>query len=178
MPTISRVFRREYWAFSQHCLSVLTNLSTILSLIVPMTAVSASNFLKWVRVSLTYSFPMHTFSTPWKHQKTVRFSEVFRGYRKGALITNGLISFGRSAISEAKVASVCRSSCINLDLISLISTASVWVPLIVISTLQYRINKMLLLITQLDCKKKHVRTRQWLPNIPNCFTLDKLYTSS
>ena len=33
---------------------------------------------------------MHPFSTPWKHQKTVRFSDVFRGQRKGALGTNGL----------------------------------------------------------------------------------------
>ena len=28
---------------------------------------------------LTHSFPMHFFSTPSKHQKTVRFSDVFRG---------------------------------------------------------------------------------------------------
>ena len=35
---------------------------------------------------------MHPFSNPWKHQKTVRFSDVFREARKGALETNGLIS--------------------------------------------------------------------------------------
>ena len=29
-------------------------------------------------VQLTHSFPMHPFSTPWKHQKTLRFSDVFR----------------------------------------------------------------------------------------------------
>ena len=34
---------------------------------------------------------MHTFSTPCKLQKTVRFSDVFKGYRIGALGTNGLI---------------------------------------------------------------------------------------
>ena len=34
---------------------------------------------------------MHPFPTPWK-QKTVWFSDVFRGWRKGALGTNGLIS--------------------------------------------------------------------------------------
>ena len=28
---------------------------------------------------LTDLFPMHPFFTPWKHQKTVRFSDVFRG---------------------------------------------------------------------------------------------------
>ena len=39
--------------------------------------------------SLTHSFPMHPFSTSWKHHKSVRFS-VFRGQRKGALGTNGL----------------------------------------------------------------------------------------
>ena len=30
---------------------------------------------------------------PWKHQKTVRFSDVFKGLRKGALGTNGLNMF-------------------------------------------------------------------------------------
>ena len=29
--------------------------------------------------TLTHSFPMHLFSTPWKHQKIVRFSDVSRG---------------------------------------------------------------------------------------------------
>ena len=28
--------------------------------------------------NLTHSFPMHPFSTPWKHQKNIRFSDVFR----------------------------------------------------------------------------------------------------
>ena len=52
MPTVSRVSRREYWAFSQHCLSILKTLSTSLSLTVLTIAISASNFFKWVRVSL------------------------------------------------------------------------------------------------------------------------------
>ena len=39
---------------------------------------------------LTHFFPMHLFSTPWKHQKTLLFSDVFRGYRKAALGRNGL----------------------------------------------------------------------------------------
>ena len=34
---------------------------------------------------LTHSFPMHSFSTPWKHQKTVKFSDVFRGVEKGCI---------------------------------------------------------------------------------------------
>ena len=34
---------------------------------------------------------MYLFSIPWKHQKTVRFSDVFRGSKKGELGTNGLI---------------------------------------------------------------------------------------
>ena len=33
---------------------------------------------------------MNPFSTSWKHQKTVRFSDVFRGQRKGALGANAL----------------------------------------------------------------------------------------
>ena len=33
---------------------------------------------------------MHPFSNRWKHQKTVRFSDVFCRWRKGALGKNGL----------------------------------------------------------------------------------------
>ena len=29
-------------------------------------------------ITITHSFPVHPFSTPWKHKKTLRFSEVFR----------------------------------------------------------------------------------------------------
>ena len=36
-------------------------------------------------------FCANPFSTPWKTTKSVRFSDVFRGYRKGALGMNGLI---------------------------------------------------------------------------------------
>ena len=43
---------------------------------------------------LTDLFPSYSFSTPWK-QKTVRFSDVFRGWRKGALGTNKLKMFAR-----------------------------------------------------------------------------------
>ena len=35
--------------------------------------------------SLTYLFPMYPFSIPWKHQKTLRFSDVFRGVEKGCI---------------------------------------------------------------------------------------------
>ena len=35
--------------------------------------------LKVKDIILTHSFPMHPFSTPWKHPKTVRFSDVFKG---------------------------------------------------------------------------------------------------
>ena len=50
-------------------------------------------FLNWL---LTHSFPMHLFSTTWKHQKFLRFSDVFRGQRKSALGTNGLTRLLRS----------------------------------------------------------------------------------
>ena len=36
---------------------------------------------------------MHPFSTPWKNQKTVWFSDAFRVQKKDALRTNGLIYF-------------------------------------------------------------------------------------
>ena len=45
---------------------------------------------------LIHLFPMHPFSTPWKHQKIARFFDVFRGWRKGVLGTNGLNSLRES----------------------------------------------------------------------------------
>ena len=39
-------------------------------------------YLSWI--DLTHSFPMHPFFTPCK-QKTVRFSDVFRGVEKGCI---------------------------------------------------------------------------------------------
>ena len=39
---------------------------------------------------LIYLFPMNLFSTPWKYQKTLVFSDVFRRWRKSALGTNAL----------------------------------------------------------------------------------------
>ena len=33
---------------------------------------------------------MHLFSIPWKHPKTVKFPDVFRGEREGTLGANGL----------------------------------------------------------------------------------------
>ena len=39
---------------------------------------------------LTHSFSMHFFSIPWKHQKSLRFSDVFRVQRKDTLEMNGL----------------------------------------------------------------------------------------
>ena len=42
--------------------------------------------------NLTQFFPMHPSCTPWKHQKTLRFFDVFRGQIKGAWRTIGLIT--------------------------------------------------------------------------------------
>ena len=39
--------------------------------------------------SLTHFFPMHPFFTPWKHQKTLWFFYVLRGWTNGALGRNG-----------------------------------------------------------------------------------------
>ena len=43
--------------------------------------------------------PSATFLIPWK-QKTVRFSDVFKGQRKGALGTNELKDFVKSTKNE------------------------------------------------------------------------------
>ena len=58
------------------------------------------SFMKFSHVSkiasLTHLFPMHSSSTPYKHQKIYRFSYVFNGQRKGALETNRLTLMRRS----------------------------------------------------------------------------------
>ena len=46
--------------------------------------------------SLTHLFPMHPFSTPWKHQTIVWFSDVFRGLRKGCIGTKWVNSENNS----------------------------------------------------------------------------------
>ena len=68
------------------------------------------------------------------------------------LASTYLTSFDISATCEPRVVLVFKSSCFNSDFVSLFSTASVWVPLILISMFQYQINKMLLLTRQHDCK--------------------------
>ena len=40
---------------------------------------------------LTHFQPVFHFYTPWKHQKTGGFSDVFRGYRNRTFLENGLI---------------------------------------------------------------------------------------
>ena len=50
--------------------------------------------------TLMHLFPMHPFSTPWKYQKNLRFPDVFRGQRKGALGTNMLIIFVTHVVSK------------------------------------------------------------------------------
>ena len=46
-------------------------------------------------VCLTNCSPVLLFYTRWKHQKTFRFSDVFRGYRKATLGCDGLKQGGR-----------------------------------------------------------------------------------
>ena len=47
--------------------------------------------MRMYNIVLTHLFPIHPFSAPRKHQKTVRLSDVLRGLREGALGTNALI---------------------------------------------------------------------------------------
>ena len=44
----------------------------------PNLSLRIINIERWER-GLTLLFPMHPFSAPWKHQKTLQFSDVFRG---------------------------------------------------------------------------------------------------
>ena len=66
------------------CLALL--ISITLSRKSDMNVVSGSSMSKLlssrltlVRSTLTHLFPMHPFSSPLKYQKTLRFSDVFRG---------------------------------------------------------------------------------------------------
>ena len=43
-----------------------------------------------VTCNLTHFQPMFHFYTSWKHRKNWRFSDVFREYRSGTLVDNGL----------------------------------------------------------------------------------------
>ena len=63
--------------------------------IVAIRKINLRDRLKVSPLILTHPFPMHPFSTPRKHEKTVRCSNVFKGQRKGALRTNGLNKFTR-----------------------------------------------------------------------------------
>ena len=47
-------------------------------------------FQLYKNISLTHYSPVLLFYTPWKYQKTERFSDVFRGYRKATPSCNGL----------------------------------------------------------------------------------------
>ena len=64
---------------------------------------SSQCMLKAAEYYLTHSFLMHPFSTPWKHQKTVTFSDVFRWKRKGALGTNGLKQENSRFYKDARI---------------------------------------------------------------------------
>ena len=44
------------------------------------------------QIILTYFTPRFHFYTLWKHQKTLSFPDIFKGYKNGKLAWNGLIS--------------------------------------------------------------------------------------
>ena len=69
--------------------SKMENFPTIVNDFEPLIALLLRFYMPW---SLTHLFLMRPFSTSSKHQKTVRFSDIFRGQRKGAWETNGLMS--------------------------------------------------------------------------------------
>ena len=58
---------------------------------------------KKIKISIKTFVANHPFSTPLKkHQKTVSFSDVFRGQRKGALQKNGLKVFFKQTVDLFK----------------------------------------------------------------------------
>ena len=72
--------------------NLMKTLLTFVRLSVCLVVFFGTAFRKFLTLTLTHSFSMHSFSNLWKYQKTVGFSDVFRGWRKGALGTNGLRS--------------------------------------------------------------------------------------
>ena len=49
------------------------------------------NYMCWKIAPLNHYSPVSLFYTPWKHQKTFSFSDVFRWYRKATPGCNGLM---------------------------------------------------------------------------------------
>ena len=86
IPITSTVSRREYWALTQHYLSVSNALPISFEFTFFVTAKYASSFLK---------YPSRYFTS--------------------------VVTF---VICEAKLASVCSTSCTSSDLLSLVSTSS------------------------------------------------------
>ena len=76
---------------------VFQKLFTVISLSIhlhrPVCFLAGNQLL--LKTTLPHYSPVLLFYTPWKHQKTFRFSNVFRGYRKATPGCNGLKnSFG------------------------------------------------------------------------------------
>ena len=67
----------------------------------------SSEYISAHHIQLTHLFPMHPFSTHWKHQKTFRFSHVFWGRERVHWEKNGLTQFpwiiGKVNASDFKI---------------------------------------------------------------------------
>ena len=58
--------------------------------VINMAQIKKYKLWAWAYFLLTHYNPVLLFYTPWKHQKTFRFPDVFRGYRKATPGCNGL----------------------------------------------------------------------------------------
>ena len=91
----SRCLHKKAWANFQLSMSfsLPVYLQTYLYEYKQGFELSSNKPLKIVVVSLllTQILPGVAFYTPWKHQKTWRFSDIFRGYRKATPGCNGLM---------------------------------------------------------------------------------------
>ena len=73
------------------------------------------NLMYFIWIVLINLLPMHLFSSPWKHLKTIRFFDGFRGKRKDALETNG-IGFNilwRGNIRNATILSMAKTKALS-----------------------------------------------------------------
>ena len=68
---------------------------------------------KRLNTNLTHFQPMFHFYTPWKHHKTFRFPDVFRGYRIGTLVKNGLMTLIWNAELLKRFMTVSLSFCLD-----------------------------------------------------------------
>ena len=92
-PSIN-ILTNQFWSMFSHFFDPLLLINFFLNL---STSICHKNwkprilhFFTAIKPRLTHYSPVLLFYTPWNHQKTQRFSDDFKGYRKATPDCNGL----------------------------------------------------------------------------------------